>query len=128
MSEPYKREIEEILKQAGELGPKGKLGRSQGSLLRLVWLHAVRSLGGKAWSITPGRVMLTALVLIISALLVGAFGLGFAGLLGWAGLVLFIIGYAMFFIRPTPVEKRWRGEVIDDSDDSWWGRLRRRIK
>ena len=128
MSERYKREIEEILQQAGELGSSARASGPKRNFLKLVWLHAIQSVGGKTWSITPGRVMLTAVVLVLSALLVGAFGLGFAGLLGWAGLILFIIGYAMFFVRPTQVEKRWRGRAIDEEARPWWERFRRRTR
>ena len=125
MSERYKREIEEILRQAGELGSgKGRSGRRQ-SLLGLVWQHVAQSVGGKAWSVTPGRVMLVAVALFLLAVIAGSFTSGLATPLGFAGLILFIVGYAMFFIRPRQPEKRWRGQPID-YDDSWWSRFRRK--
>ena len=56
-------------------------------------------------------------------------GLGLPlGIMAWGGLVLFIVGYAMFFIRPRKFEKRWRGQPIDDSGEKFWDRLRRRGK
>lgn len=130
MPERYQREIEDILQQAGDLGSGNGKGGPSRSFPRLVWLQLVRSLSGKPWSISPGRVMLTAVVLLLSALLMGALVPGLASPVAWAGLVLFIVGYAMFFIRPARggLEKRWRGQPMDYDRDTWWNRLRRRIR
>ena len=122
MSERYQREIEEILQQAGDLGSGNRTGRSGQGLLRLIWLQIAGSVAGKNWSLSPGRIMLIAVVLLLSALVLQV------GLLAWAGLLLFIIGYAMFFVRPPKVEKRWRGQRIDYGGESWWHRLRRKIR
>ena len=126
MSERYKREIEEILQQAGELSSEGNAGARRPSLLRLVWLHLAQSLGGKTLSLSPGRVMLFGLILLLSALISQAFFAGLVGILAWAGLIFLIIGYGMFFIRPPRIEKRWRGQRIDYDGESWWGRFRRK--
>jgi len=55
------------------------------------------------------------------------------GPLAWVGLVLFIIGYAMFFIKPPKgPEQRWRGQPLDDAPSgpktNFIGRLRRKFK
>ena len=121
MPERYKREIEEILQQAGELSSGGRSRGSSPRLLRLLWLSLVHSLGGRTWSLTPGRVMLIGLVLLLSALVVQV------PLLPWAGLALLLVGYAMVIVRPPKIEKRWRGQRID-YDETWWDRLRRRIR
>lgn len=121
MPQRYEKEIEDILQQAGDLGPKGKSAAGH-SLPKLVWLHLAQSLRGKPWSISPGRVMLTAAVLLLSAIIMGI------ALLAWAGLLLFIVGYAMFFVRPPQVEKRWRGQAIDYGRQKWWDRLRRKMR
>jgi len=128
MSERYKREIEEILKQAGEIGspPKDRKPRKSG-VWQLIWLYVKRSLGGKAWSFSPGRVMLIAISLLLAALMVRPFGGGLVAPLAWAGLLLFIIGYAMFFVKPPKIEKRWRGQVIEESRESLWNRIRRKF-
>ena len=108
MARRYEREIEDILKQAGEIGP-GPIRRRRG-FLALLRSYAARALGGRTWSVTPGRVMLTAGALLLIGLLMPAFVQGSIWApMAWAGLVLFIIGYAMFFIRPRKTEKRWRG-------------------
>ena len=127
MSQKYQREIEEILQQAGEQESKGKSGGDGRSLPRLVWLHFLQSIRGKPWAILPGRVMLTAGALLLAAVVMSSLSPGLFAPLAWAGLLLFIIGYAMFFVRPPRVEKRWRGQTIDYGD-TWWDRLRRKIR
>ena len=125
VSQRYQREIEDILRQAGELGSGGRRRGPRGGFLRLVWRYIREAIGGKNWSITPGRVMLVAVSLLLSALIVQAAIPGLVGPLAWGGLILFIVGYAMFFIRPRRIEKRWRGQPIDDRPESWWTRFRR---
>lgn len=128
MSSKYQREIEEILQKAGDLGStKGGRRAPRQSLTRLVWLYVKRSLGGKPWSLSPGRVMLFGLVLLLSTLLVMPF-VHWGGYLAWAGLLISIVGYGMVLARPPTQEKRWRGQLIDDQGESWWDRLRRRRK
>ena len=96
MPDKYEEEIDEILRQAGEL-TSGKGGaRRHSSFLGLIWLQIKRSLGGRALSISPGRVMLVAVVLLLTALVMRI------SLVAWAGLILFIVGYAMFFVKPKP--------------------------
>jgi ABC-type nickel/cobalt efflux system permease component RcnA len=70
--------------------------------------------------------MLAAVVVLLLAVVAGSITSGLAPLLGFAGLLLFIVGYAMFFIKPPKTEKRWRGQPIE-YDDSLWSRLRRRL-
>ena len=130
MPDRYRREIEEILRQAGELESSERPKRSGQSIPRLVWLYVKQSLGGKGWSLSPGRIMLIAVSLFLAAAILPAMvpvsGLGM--LLGFAGLLLFIVGYAMFFVKPPKIEKRWRGQPIDHVGESWWERLRRKLK
>ena len=131
VSNKYQREIEEILQKADHLEGPGRRSnpKSEGNsvgFVRLVWMYVKQSLGGRFWSISPGRVMLLGFVLILSALLVIPLVGGRAGLLGWAGLIIFIIGYGMVLVRPPKVQKKWRGEPIED-DSSWLDRIRRRI-
>ena len=131
MSSKYQREIEEILQKAGDIGGGGRCRKSASSnksigFFRLAWLYVGQSLGGRFWSISPGRVMLVGFVLILSTLLVRPFIGGVAGWLGWAGLLMFIIGYGMVLVRPPKVQKKWRGEPIEDNV-SWLDRIRRKI-
>ena len=127
MSSKYQREIEEILQKAGDLGSTrgGRRGPRQ-SLLQLVWLYVKRSLSGKLWSLSPGRVMLIGLMLLLSTLVVRPFVDGVSGYLAWAGLLISIVGYGMVLAKPPKQEKRWRGQPFEDPRESWWDRLRRR--
>jgi hypothetical protein len=74
--------------------------------------------------------MLVAVTLLLAALVLRSAlpGIGVVGPLAWAGLLLFIVGYGLFFIKPPKIEKRWRGEPLEDDSESLWSRLRRRIK
>ena len=130
VSSKYQREIEEILQKAGDIGggrkPKSASSGKSIGFFRLVWLYVRQSLGGRFWSISPGRVMLLGFVLLLSALLVIPLVGGRAGLLGWAGLIIFIIGYGMVLVRPPKVQKKWRGEPIEE-ESSWLDKIRRKI-
>ena len=126
MSKKYQQEIEEILKQAGEIVPSGRSRKSPDSIWRLMRLYIGQSLWGKGWSISPGRIMLTAGCLLVAALIVRAMVPGLAAPLGVAGLLLGVVGYAMFFIKPPKIEKKWRGQSLELPRESWWDRFRRK--
>ena len=134
MSDKYQKEIEEILKNAGEVAPDEAVGEMERPLddrpkaLR----QAVNSNDAPAtytprgrWpTITPGKILLTGLlVFIVTALLQ-------IWVLIWVGLALLVVGYLLFFVTPRniTVEKRWRGESIEDAPESPWNRLKRWIK
>ena len=132
MPQKYQREIEEILQQAGDLGlseppkPRQKLGFG-----RLAWEYFKQSVGGSALSVTPGRIMLGAVLILLAALVLNLAtpGFGIVGILAWLGFILFIVGYALFVIKPKPVQKRWRGDVIEyRQGESLWDKLRKRLQ
>lgn len=131
MSNKYQREIEEILQQAGDLGTGGGPSRppKQG-FVGLVWSYFKESVGGNVLSITPSRVMLGGVLILLAALVLNLAtpGFGLVGLLAWLGFILFIVGYALFFIKPKQFEKRWRGDVIQYQDESLWDKIRRRFQ
>ena len=128
MSERYKREIEEILEEAGDLEPaRPRLGKGP-SFWRLVRAYIGQSLRGNRWSLSPGRVMLIAVSLLLAALVLRGALPGIVGPLAWAGLLLFIVGYGLFFVKPPKIEKRWRGQTVESGGESLWTKFRRRIK
>ena len=129
MSERYQREIEEILRQAGEQGGRRRRGRPKRNLFRFIGSEVGKSLGGKKLSLSPGRLMLISVVVLLSALILRATSSGLVAPLVWAGLLLFIVAYALFFVKPrAPLEKRWRGQLIEEPIPSWWLRLRSWLK
>ena len=67
--------------------------------------------------------MIAAVVVLLLALVLRA-----GPIMGLIGLLLFIVAYAMFFMRPrNRVDKRWRGRPVEEEDDSdWWDRIRGR--
>ena len=134
MPEKYREEIEEILKHAEEAMPKERAtsagkrpntspGRSSNPLSRF-------SSGG-GFKISAGKLMLGSFALLLLALILGASGLASPVILVVAGLVLFVIAYALFFVRPTSTggyEKRWRGRLIIEDNLSMWERFKRWLR
>ena len=128
MPNKYQKEIEEILRQAGDVAPAGPVHGPRRSFWSLLWAYVRHSFRAKGLWPSPGRVMLIAVSLLLVALLMNAFQLGRAAPLAIAGLLLFIVGYGMFFIHPPKIEKRWRGQPVDDDEERWWRRIRRKTK
>ena len=131
MSDKYEIEIEEILKRAEDVLPKDRARpqsqrtepaeQTPGPLSRLT--------GGRKLKISAGKLMLISFGLLLLALILGATSLGFVLPLVVAGLVLFVIAYALFFVRPGSgsYEKRWRGRVIEENA-SPFERIKRWLK
>ena len=132
MPDQYQKEIEDILKKAEAEAPLPS-AQSRRSLRGMVWQYVRQSLNTKAWGISPGKIMLAALAILLAAFLLRPIVPGMFGLLAWAGLIIFIVAYGMVFLRPSksPVDRKmWRGRYIDDEPGegggSWWGRFRRK--
>lgn len=122
MSDKYQREIEEILEATGEtpVPDSGKRRGARGGNLPKVNL----SQGKAFWRFTSGKLFLVSVALLVTALILRSTGFNYVGLFAWAGIILFIVAYALFFVKPSNnTEKRWRGRPVDDDDDS--ERLRR---
>ena len=133
MSDKYQKEIEEILKRAEEVMPKDK-PRTQGKREAPPGgqLHPLSRLsGGRRLKISAGKLMLGSIVLLLLALILGSIGIGSPVYFVAAGLVLFVLAYALFFVRPgggsSGYEKRWRGRLIEDTP-SVWGRVKRWLR
>lgn len=132
MPDQYQKEIEDILRKAESEAPLPSGGANR-SLRGMVWQYARQSLNSKVWGVSPGKIMLGALGIILAAVLLRPFIPGMFGLLAWAALIIFIVAYGMIFLRPSKSRgerKMWRGRYIDDDDadegGSWWSRFRRK--
>ncbi len=128
MSERYQQEIEDLLQQIEQPPSQGGSGKKP-SLRRALFAPIGRFLGGKGWNLSPGRIMVSSIALLLVALLIKGNLPGVAGpVLAWGAVALFILGYALFFINPSQAyEKRWRGQAIEKPPNLWeW--LRRRVK
>ena len=129
----YQQEIEDILRKAEAEAPLPS-PQSRRSLRTLVWQFARQSLNSNAWGVSPGKIMLAALGILLAAFLLRPLVPGMFGLLAWAGLIIFIVAYGMVFLKPSKAGQRkmWRRRYLDeeegDDGDSWWKGLKRRFK
>ena len=134
MQDKYQKEIEEILKNAGEAVPeefgretekpledRPRAARQAAESNRPVPSFSPR---GRWPTITPGKVLMTGLVVFIVTALLQIW------LLMWVGLALLVLGYLLFFVTPRNIsmEKRWRGESSEDVPETPWDRFKRWIK
>ena len=135
MQDKYEKEIEEILKNAGEVAPEQSRSESEKPLEdrpraarraaeanKPEVTYSPRS--GRWPTITPGKILITGLVVFIVTVLLQIW------VLIWVGLALLVFGYLLFFITPRNInmEKRWRGESIEETPGSLWDRIKRWIK
>ena len=127
MPEKYQREIEEILGQVSNFTQQRPRRRNR-SLSQILSSGIGRFLGGSRWGISPGRIMLGALILLLLLWWFRTSLPGLVGPLAWAAVILFILGYAFFFISPRATyEKRWRGRPVEPTVP-WRDRFRRWAK
>lgn len=112
MAKRYQREIEEILHQDNMKAVPDK----RGFFDRIFDRANDSNTNRKPQRLNGSQFFLGSISLLLVALLLNALGLGFALGLAWIGLILFVISFFMFFTQSSnPIEKRWRGQLIDDS-------------
>ena len=119
MANRYQREIEEILEQVNEEAPSGakpRGGAPQAQRVRSA--GRPRSGAGPRAAFTSGRLMLAGVILIISSLLLIGVVPSLSGPAVWLGIFLLITGYVVHFAKPRrTIERRWRGESIEDQPE-----------
>ena len=131
MPEKYKDEIEEILKNAGEVAPskspreserhpedRPRDRESRGATISRQ-TSAPRSAPSRSLpAITPGKLMLLGVILLL-------IGFKFWPLI-WLGLAILAGGYMMYFVAPRTLnyDKSWRGLSVDELPKSQWDRLK----
>ena len=124
MPERFQQEIEEILEQTEAQAPPSRPKRAR--------QQKADSPSGAGGFITPGRMIIAAVILLLT------FALIFDGTLAtaflWAGLVVGVLGYAFFFVRADRADNKlhWRGKPVEydspPSGPSFWDKLRRRFR
>ena len=121
MPDKFMKEIEEILKQAEDIVRKEPTRKGQ----RRSSPHQSSPLKSKRTGIrfslpSPGKLMLAGVAIFLVALILNATVHGGVALLIWAGIALFVLAYALYFIRPggSKYEKRWRGRPVEDTGTS----------
>ena len=127
--EKYQEEIEEILRGLGEktLTSSSRSSEKPADDAPIVPHQAQTpeptSKQSNFWRVlSPSKLAVIGLVL----LLIGAFWIR---PMIWVGLSFLVGAYLLFFVKPRsiPMEKRWRGQAIDQEETSW-DRVRRWLK
>lgn len=115
MSQRYQKEIEEILEQANVEAVDGKDGSGRSrkqEQARTKPPSAARQRRNSSFRITTGKLLLAGVVLLPIALITGA------DILAWLGIGLIVTAYVVYFAKPRrPVERRWRGQSIEDEQE-----------
>ena len=116
MATDFEREIEELLKSLGEIGPK----ETTAQRLRRNFIR--RWYGFRAWladlprAVPADQLMLAAILFIVAAYFLRFVLPTVARFVGIAGLLMFCAAFVLSFnvlirrSRPTP---RWRGQPVD---------------
>lgn len=117
MSDKYKREIEEILKKQGGLNPISTYEEG-------FWKQLMGAFSDRLQKISIIRIIVASAVIVFLSFLFRI------PILMWGGVILCLIGYGLFLVRPRNdrAKKYWRGQAIEDRKASWWDRIRGRTK
>ena len=129
MPDKYQKQIEELLRDISNSPPK-HANRRQQSPLRSALGGMEKLLANQGWNVSPRRVLLGGFILLLLAWWFTSMLSGIAGLVALIAIILFILMYVFFFITNSKSahEKRWRGELLEQSHSPWWVRLRHREK
>jgi hypothetical protein len=124
------REIDEIIKQTGDLPPPPRAARRSAR-------RTPRPQRKRGPSVNPSQLMLASIALLLVGMLLWNASSGIGATLALTAIVLFLVSYALFFSKrsmgPGGYEKRWRGQTIVDQGPpplidrlrAWLSRLRR---
>ena len=117
MSDKYKREIEEILKKKGGLNPSSNYEEG-------FWRQLIGAFSDGLRKISVIRIIVASAVIVFLSFLFRI------PILMWGGVILCLIGYGLFLVRPRNdrAKKYWRGQPIEGRKASWWNRMRGRTK
>jgi len=116
MASPYEREIEELLRSLGPIGPK-----------ETGWQRFRRVIGARLNGLTTSirdlpravpadQLMLAALLMVVAAYFLRLVAPELARIVGVVGLVMFVLAFAFSFQQlfgRSRNQPRWRGRPID---------------
>ena len=127
MKERYRREIEDILSNI-EI-EKDDSSKQDTENFEVESDSEPRSLIRYITHVRPFKVILSSIILLAVALLIGPIFPSFLGsFIAWAAVVIFIVGYSLVFISPSQkYEKRWRGQPIDEPELGFFDKVRRKL-
>lgn len=120
MPDRYQDEIEEILRKAGEI-PPAKPGQQREDDRGASAVGAsgpspqpADNYKGRWLRFSPGKLMLAGLVIFVIGALTWQPAI-------WIGLAILVASYLLFFVKPRSmsIEKRWRGQVIEEYQSPW---------
>ena len=116
MPTPYEREIEEILKSLGDIGPRENAWQRFARVMTLRWKAMLRRVVDLPRTVPVDQLMLTALLFVVAGYFMRLFLPGVARFVILAGLVMFV---AVFFFSFNQLfgssrqQTGWRGRPID---------------
>ncbi len=134
MPDKFMREIDEILERVerggaiegskDEDGPGTKRRKLRRLLPGPIWANRLTS-------VSPSKVILAGIVLLLLAVVILAFAdLKMFPLL-FAGLALVVIAYLLFIAKPggAQYQKRWRGHLVEDRRyEPLWHKVKRWLR
>lgn len=115
MASPYEREIEELLRSLGPIGPKEtgwqRFRRIMGGRLN----GLVRSARDLPRTVPADQLMLAALLMVVAAYFLRLVAPELARIVGVIGLVMFVLAFSFSFqqLGRSRNQPRWRGRPID---------------
>ena len=123
MPEKYELEIEEILAKSSKTSKRPDTSKS---FLNMLFRYLNQSVRVRNLKISPGRIMLVGICLLLLALIIRTFAPTWTSFFAWTGLLLLILGYFLFFLgsKYSGPEKRWRGRPIE-TKTKWTDRFKR---
>ncbi|MQG38723.1 MAG: hypothetical protein FI718_01885 [SAR202 cluster bacterium] len=123
MPEKYEREIEEILAKSST---NSKKAHGSNSLLNMLFRYLNQSVSVKNVKISPGRIMLIGISLLLLSLIIRTFAPTWTSFFAWTGLLVLIVGYFLFFLgsKASAPEKYWRGRPIN-TKNKWTDKFKR---
>ena len=137
MATPYEREIEEILRNIGPIGPRESGGQRFRRLMALRWKTVWRRVRDLPHTVPADQLMLTALLFVVAAYFMRFVIPGLARFVGLAGVILFVVAFAFSFHQlfgSAHRQSTWRGRPVNMSPiqptllDKLFFWLRRRMR